>query len=44
MVKKDDRFDVRATATDGELFFKLVKRISFDVGIIGWEMPYSDGH
>ena len=44
MFKQDDRFDVRATATDGELFLKLVERISFDVGIIGWKMPYSDGH
>ena len=44
MFKKDNRFDVRATATDGELFLKLVERISFDVGIIGWKMPYSDGH
>ncbi len=34
MFKQDDRFDVRATATDGELFLKLVERISFDVGII----------
>ena len=44
MFKQDDRFDVRATATDGELFLKLVERISFDVGIIGWKMPYSDGY
>ena len=28
MFKKDDRFDVRATATDGELFLKLVIEIS----------------
>ena len=44
MFKQDDRFDARTTATDGELFLKLVERISFDVGIIGWKMPYSDGH
>ena len=44
MFKKDNRFDIRVTATDGELFLKLVERISFDVGIIGWKMPYSDGH
>ena len=43
MFKQDVRFDVRATATDGELFLKLVDRICFDVGIIGWKMPYSDG-
>ena len=44
MFKKDNRFDVRATATDGELFLKLVERISFDVGIIGWEMPCCYGY
>ena len=44
MFKKDNRFDARATATDGEFFLKLVERISFDVSIIGWKMPYSDGH
>ena len=44
MFKQDDRFDVRATATDGELFLKLVERISSVVGIIGWKTPYSDGH
>jgi len=40
---QDERFDVRATATDGESFLRLVDRICFDVGIIGWKMPYSDG-
>ena len=44
MFKKDNRFDIRVTATDGELFLKLVERISFDVGFIGWKRPYSDGH
>ena len=44
MFKQDDRFDVRVTATGGELFLKLVERISFDEGIIGWGMPYSDLH
>ena len=44
MFKQDDLFEVRATATDGELYLKLVERISFDVGIIGLKMPYSDGH
>lgn len=43
MFKQDERFDVRATATDGELFLQLVDRLSFDVGIIGWKMPFSDG-
>ncbi|MBS1256052.1 MAG: Nitrate/nitrite response regulator protein NarL [Deltaproteobacteria bacterium] len=43
MFKQDERFNVRATATDGELFMELVDRVSFDVGIIGWKMPFSDG-
>ena len=44
MFKQDDRFDVRARSTDGDFFLKLVERISFDVDIIGWKMPYSDGY
>jgi len=43
MFKQDERFDVRATATDGELFLKLLDRISIDVGIIGWKMPFANG-
>ena len=43
MFKQDDRFDVRATTTDGELFLKLVEGVGFDEGIIGWKMPYADG-
>ncbi len=43
MLKQDERFDVRATATDGELFLKLIERICIDVGIIGWKMPFADG-
>ena len=42
MFEQDVRFDLRATATDGELFLKLVDLICFDVGIIGWKMPYYD--
>tara|TARA_Y100000294_G_scaffold4968_1_gene5003 strand:- start:30 stop:575 length:546 start_codon:yes stop_codon:yes gene_type:complete len=43
MFKQDERFDVRATATDGDLFLKLLDRVSIDVGIIGWKMPFADG-
>ena len=43
MFKQDERFDVRATATDGELFLKLLDRVVVDVGIIGWKMPFADG-
>lgn len=39
----DDRFNVVATAADGERFMEAVRRLSFDVGIIGWEMPFMDG-
>jgi len=43
MFKQDERFNVRATATDGERFLELVDRVIFDIGIIGWKMPFSDG-
>ncbi|MCH7693584.1 MAG: response regulator transcription factor [Proteobacteria bacterium] len=40
---EDDRFTVLATATDGERFMEAVDRLSFDIGVIGWNMPYMDG-
>ncbi len=40
---EDARFRVVATASDGERFMEAVERIPFDVGIIGWVMPYLDG-
>ena len=39
----DDRFNVAAVANDGERFLEVVEKTAFDVGIIGWEMPYLDG-
>ena len=39
----DKRFALVATAADGEQFMKEIGRISFDIGIIGWEMPYLNG-
>ncbi len=39
----DQRFSVVAIAADGERFLEAVSRLSFDVGVIGWEMPYLDG-
>ncbi|MBT3239257.1 MAG: response regulator transcription factor, partial [Rhodospirillaceae bacterium] len=36
----DDRFTLIATAADGERFLEAVRRMTFDVGIIGWDMPY----
>lgn len=43
MFRTDDRFNLVASATDGERFMEAVERVSFDVGVIGWEMPYQDG-
>jgi|TARA_Y100000294_G_scaffold125362_3_gene116751 two-component system nitrate/nitrite response regulator NarP len=43
MFGEDDRFDLLATAADGERFMEAVDRLSFDVGVIGWQMPYMDG-
>jgi two-component system, NarL family, nitrate/nitrite response regulator NarL len=39
----DDRFSVAAVTADGERFLEAIEQIPFDVGIIGWEMPYLDG-
>ncbi|NQU59703.1 MAG: response regulator transcription factor [Rhodospirillales bacterium] len=38
-----DRFNILASAADGERFMEAVDRLSFDVGIIGWVMPYMNG-
>lgn len=43
LFEADERFRIVATATDGERFLAAVERMKFDVGIIGWEMPYLDG-
>lgn len=39
----DERFCLVAVTDDGERFLDVVERMSFDVGIIGWEMPHMDG-
>ncbi len=39
----DERFSLVASASDGERFMEAVERLSFDIGVIGWEMPYMDG-
>lgn len=39
----DDRFCLVAATADGERFLEAVERLPFDVGIVGWEMPYLDG-
>ncbi|MDH3231768.1 MAG: response regulator transcription factor [Alphaproteobacteria bacterium] len=43
LFEKDERFRVVAVAADGERFMAAVDRLSFDIGIIGWEMPYLSG-
>ena len=39
----DDRFNLVATAADGERFMEALDRFQFDVAIIGWNMPYLNG-
>ena len=40
---KDERFNLVATAADGERFMEALERLRFDVGVIGWNMPYLNG-
>ena len=39
----DQRFSILALAADGERFMEAVERLSFDVAVIGWEMPFMSG-
>lgn len=43
LLAEDDRFTVVAVAADGERFMEAVDRLYFDIGIVGWNMPYLDG-
>ncbi|MCR4378189.1 MAG: response regulator transcription factor [Rhodospirillales bacterium] len=43
LLDQDERFNLVATAADGERFMEAVDRLKFDVGIIGWNMPYLSG-
>lgn len=43
LFSSDDRFTVLATAADGERFMEAVDRLCFDIGVIGWDLPYLDG-
>lgn len=43
MFFEDPRFTLVATASDGERFLQAVESLRFDVGVIGWIMPYADG-
>ena len=38
-----DNINIIATASDGERFLDALDRLRFDVGIIGWGMPYCNG-
>jgi two-component system nitrate/nitrite response regulator NarP len=44
LLTEDERFNLMVVASDGERFLEAVERMSFDVGVIGWVMPYCDGH
>jgi two-component system nitrate/nitrite response regulator NarP len=39
----DERFVLVSMAPDGERFLTAAENIRFDVGVIGWEMPYLAG-
>lgn len=43
LFESDAHFRVVAVAADGERFMEAVERLSFDIAIIGWEMPYLCG-
>ncbi len=39
----DERFHLVAVCADGDRFLEAVGRLSFRVGVIGWDMPYLNG-
>jgi len=43
LVAGDGRFTVVGLASDGERFLATIERLHCDVGVIGWEMPFTDG-
>ncbi|MDH5558627.1 MAG: response regulator transcription factor, partial [Alphaproteobacteria bacterium] len=43
LFEADNRFRVVAVAADGERFMEAIERLSFDIAITGWEMPYLSG-
>lgn len=38
-----ERINLLATAADGECFMDALDRLCFDIGVIGWDMPYLHG-
>ncbi len=43
LLAEDVRFNLVVTASDGERFLEAVARVPFEVGIIGWVMPFGGG-
>ncbi len=43
LLTQRSQLSLAVTASDGERFLEAVRRRHFDVGIIGWVMPYIDG-
>ena len=43
LIEQEERFSLVAIAADGERFMEAVNRLLFDVGVIGWDMPYMGG-
>ncbi len=43
LFENDPQFTLVATAADGDRFMEAVSRLNFDIGIIGWNMPYMGG-
>ncbi|HYD68719.1 response regulator transcription factor [Azospirillum sp.] len=43
LFEEDERFNLLATATDGERFLEACGRFPFRVGVIGWDMPFVNG-
>ncbi|HEY0838481.1 MAG TPA: response regulator transcription factor [Azospirillum sp.] len=43
LFEEDERFNLLATASDGERFLEACRRFPFTVGVIGWEMPFLSG-
>ena len=43
LLARDSRFRLVVTASDGERFLAACGRLAFNVGVIGWEMPFMNG-
>lgn len=44
LLMQDERFNLVVTTSDGERFINALARVHLHVGVIGWVMPYLDGH